>query len=184
MYLGYEEDRNFTDRFEPLIRRICGEHLIVPATEAQDAKEATDLLCLDLSSVRIGCRVRTNQYWPTYKNEFTIRSGRPSGTDTEMDKVLAGWGDYIFYGFSNQENDGSGFVQWFIGDFHVLRRELARKGLDGNSRIRFFQKHNSDGTSFYVFDLGSMPDRFIVWKNTETDTEAYQGNGHRAALVD
>ena len=72
-----------------------------------------------MEAVRIACRVRRFKYLGDYGDEFTIRSGSCSGVHVELHKVISGWGDVLFYGFSNESEDQ--LASWFVGDLNVFR---------------------------------------------------------------
>ena len=98
----WQKDKRWSDRFLPEIKRILGEHLISEPPIEEDAERNTDLMVLRLDAVRIGCRVRKYEYLKQYGDEFTIRAGRPTGAKTELTKIIEGWGNYFFYGFSDE----------------------------------------------------------------------------------
>jgi len=163
----YEEDRKFTELFTPEIQKICGQVFIKPAPFQIDCHEATDLLVLEITPIKIACRVRRFEYYCKYRGQFTIRAKRPSGVKTELKKIEEGWCDYLFYGFSNPFNDGSGFMAWMIGNLNVFRYEWARvfKRVpdDGGPTIKFEYHTNPDNSSsFYAYYVESFPKNFIV----------------------
>jgi hypothetical protein len=156
----WEELKAWSDKYLPEIKRHIGEHLISePKDITEDSTHNTDLVVLELKAVRIACRVRKDKYRERYGNEFTIRSGVPSGNKTELSKIIEGWGDYFFYGFA----DASNLTQWFIGDLKAFRlwfnRELWKmdKGL-----MPGIEQHNLDGSSdFRIFNKNAIPG-FII----------------------
>lgn len=107
---------------------------------------------------RVGCRVRRNKYLENYGREFTIRSNRNSGAETELSKILDGWGDYFYYGFSDPYNEH--IAQWFVGDLGVFRGYVHQNG--------WVSKNNTDQeTSFAYFNVDKLPDNFVLlasWK--------------------
>jgi len=152
--MSYESDRGWSDRFIPQIKPILGMYLIGEATESQDALENTDLIVLTLDRVRIGCRVRRHGYYEEYKNEFTIRANRPSGNKSELGKIVEGWGDYLFYGFADDE--GSRLLAWRLLDLSVFRLWFNRAMYKGKP-YPWQQIANNDGSSeFFAFDVRSI----------------------------
>lgn len=148
-------------KFLPETKRILGEHLIHQAPLEEDLHHNTDLMVLKLDAVRIACRVRTFPYLARYPNEFTIRSERPSGMQTELAKVEAGWGDYIFYGFANETD--MLLAAWFIGDLNVLRGWIKEQRPLFGGNIPCEQNQNEDNSSsFMVFPLSKLPSEFVV----------------------
>lgn len=125
-----------------------------------DALRNTDLLTLCLpGEVRIACRIRRFQYLQLYPDEFTLRCSVPSGRDTEIDKLLDGWGNLLFYGFANA--DETDLAAWFIGDLAVFRTWTAwhrRQFGRWPGQLR----DNRDGTRFMAFCVSEIDPAFIV----------------------
>lgn len=117
---GFERDKQWSDKFMRTIKQVLGLCLLTEGDFEEDAKENTDLRVLTLKSVRIGCRVRKYHFYEKYPDEFTIRYSRPSGVKTEIDKIMEGWGDLFFYGFSNQ--DETSLIRWTLADLNVFRK--------------------------------------------------------------
>lgn len=151
----WREDKKWSDKFIPQIKRILGEHLIAEGNWRQDAKEGSDLLIFECNPFRVACRVRRNRYLDGYAEDFTIRCDRARG-ETEMAKIMSGWGDFIFYGFEGQSGDT--VVNWFIGDLKVFRLAIWRK----KDLLTGSKKSNGDGSSdFYAWKRGQFPPEFI-----------------------
>jgi hypothetical protein len=55
----------------------------------QDTREAADLVVLRARDVTIACRVRRPKY-AMYRDQFTIRLHRATGTMTEYEKIIDG----------------------------------------------------------------------------------------------
>lgn len=149
---GFEKDKAWSDTFLPEIKRHLGEYLIAePKDFDEDKYRNTDLIVLELKAVRIACRIRRETYYEKYGSEFTIRSERRSGNKTELAKIIEGWGDYIFYGFADDER----LTHWFIGDLKAFRiwftimthknggnfPGAAKKNIDSSSSFRSFKKY-------------------------------------------
>lgn len=156
----WKEDKRWSDRFLPEIKSILGQHLIVESPPEDDSQRNTDLMVLRLNAVRIACRIRKPSYIKNkrYANEFTIRAWRPSHNKTELAKILEGFGDYLFYGFSDDKQVR--LSKWMLGDLSAFRV--------------FFESHkterkppwqvcgNSDRSStFMAFDPLLIP-QFVV----------------------
>ncbi|MDR1740414.1 MAG: hypothetical protein LBR38_01000 [Synergistaceae bacterium] len=142
---GWTKDKQWSDRFLPEIKSILGRALISEAPPEEDATHGTDLIVLTLHPYRIACRVRKHHYLAPYGNEFTIRSGRPSGAKTELTKIIEGWGDYFFYGFANAEE--TTLAQWFLGDLKAFRIWHSRQLLTGAGKLPGKLQFNFDGSS-------------------------------------
>ncbi len=158
---GWKTDKKWSDRFISEIQHhLSGILNIHPmsvkiASESEDRERNTDLIILGINNIRIACRIRKNQYLSKYGNEFTIRSYRPSGKETEFSKIMNGWGDYIFYGFCNAEE--TGLENWFLGDLEIFRRWIAE-----TQNYYVIKKTNFDGSSnFYSYNKNGIPG-FII----------------------
>lgn len=155
----WQRDKRWSDRFLPEIKSILGLHLIGEPPEAEDRERNTDLIVLRMEAVRIACRVRKYRYWLEYPDEFTVRSGRPSGIQTELSKIVSGWGDYMFYAFADQSERN--LHAWVLGDLKVFRLWFNRRLYAGDTR--WAGKRNVDGSSsFCAFAFADLPPDFIV----------------------
>jgi hypothetical protein len=162
---SFDRDFDWQRGLLPEVKRILANHLIVEAPAEEDMQHNTDLIVLKLDTVRVACRLRHYEYLflKDYKNEFTIRSERRSGVDTELPKMLSGWGDYIFYGFANQE--ATELLAWVLGNLKVFRlwhhRELWAKRRPGE------ECRNGDGSSFFMaYRIADLPAEFVVARQT------------------
>lgn len=148
----YYDDRKWSDIMIPQIKTIVGPCLLESASFENDAKQATDLIILNARDKRIAARVRRVGYAEKYPFEFTIRSHRETGSSTELEKIINGFGDWLFYGHADC-NDQINF--WWLINLSAFRAALIR---DRNfKQIKFHKKANGDGTHFYAFDLRSFP---------------------------
>ena len=153
--MTWQEEKRWSDRFLPEIKRILGELFIGEPPQEEDAERNTDLIVLKLEPLRFGCRIRRNEYLARYGGEFTIRSGRPSGVKTELTKIIEGWGDYLFYGFSDAEEKL--LAKWTIIDLKAFRLWYMRK-LAACEKAGSAQNNNDDSSGFIAFLLADMPD--------------------------
>ena len=157
--IGWQSDKRWSDRFLPEIKRNLGEVLIGEPPVAEDQERNTDLIVLKMDAVRIACRVRRNKFI-SYKEEFTIRSGRPSGKKTELAKIIEGWGDYFFYGICDEEEKHLEF--WLIGSLNAFRAWFSAELFSQRGFPPGRRHGNVDGSScFYVYDWDDIPN-FIV----------------------
>lgn len=99
----------------------------------------------------IAARVRKYQYANSFPYEFTVRARLDNGMKTELQKLVDGWGDWMFYAFANAEE--SGFARWWLIDLHAWRAALIR---DRGSIVKK-ELSNGDGTHFVAFNLLSFP---------------------------
>ena len=161
----WEKDKRWSDRFLHQIKGILGVHLIGEPPAEEDAERNTDLMVLRMDAVRIACRIRKNNYLQRYGDEFTIRAGRPSGVKTELTKIIEGWGDYFFYGFSDDKEQQ--LCKWVLADMRVFRRHYALMltRLPQN-QIPGIRKQNHDySSSFVSFKWQDFPPEFIAAKS-------------------
>jgi len=149
----YDDQREFSDRFIPEIKAILGAHLISTAPAHEDKHHATDLI-ISLGETRVACRMRKHPYWLKYRRDFTIRGPR-GGLGTELPKIAAGWGDFMFYGFACP--DERAVFAWTLADLKVFRR-----GIHEDPGLVRVPVPNYDGTCFYPFRWGSFAPAFIV----------------------
>jgi hypothetical protein len=152
---AYKRDREWSEQFIPSIKRIVGPRLLVAADHRRDTRQATDLLIFTARDMRIAARVRRPGYAEKYPWQFTIRSKRDTETRTELAKVCAGFGDWMFYGHADKsEHD---LERWFLIDLHEWRfwREKRLAGFQDPTRCG--TGRNSDGTYFAWYDLSSLP---------------------------
>lgn len=148
--MGYVDQRAWADQFLPEIKQLIGPHLLEPAPIEEDCREATDLMVLRARDLRIACRVRKFKYLKDYANQFTLRYKARYGGKTEYDKVVEGWGDWMFYGFADRNEE---FVlQWRLIDLSAFRAQLIRhrRGVLGGI------KPNNDGTELAWFNVDSF----------------------------
>lgn len=155
--MGYSDNRVWSDRHMPQIKRIVGPYLLDPPEyEQYDWLEGTDLIVLKAKDMRISCRVRRPKYLPKYAGQFTMRSRLDSGTKTELAKVYEGFGDWMFYGFALRD-DAPGIGRWSLIDLDAFRAHMIRDS--GDNRVVRFRPEipNGDGTYFTAFDIESFP---------------------------
>lgn len=158
----YDANRAWSDRFLPDIKRLVGTHLLQAAPDRLDWFEATDLVMLDARDARIAARVRRPGYAERFPHQFTMRaSARPGGL-SELQKVVNGHSDLMFYGHADQRGH---LTAWHLLDLRAFRAALIRHA-NGGARVRWGDKRNPDGTAFRWFDIRSFPEepRIVVAK--------------------
>lgn len=154
---SWTKDKRRVDHFEPEIKRILGETFIGTADFKRDAKQATDLLVLEVKPITVACRVRRYSYLDNYGEEFTIRFKRHSGAETEFSKIVNGWCDYGFYGFADEEDHH--VLRWTIYRLDLFRATLIRKPKLTEQALC----HNDDGSSdFLAFRWSDFPGEMVV----------------------
>jgi hypothetical protein len=149
-----KEDFEWGRQFIPGIKRAICNHTLIEAPADADQNEAADLMILDDRQLRYGFRMRRHTNLKKYGNQFTIRTARPSGSKTELAKILEGFLNRYIYGFAVAE--GVGIDQWCLLDVDVFRRHypyLAKKAL---------HQKNGDGVTFDAWHLNDWPAEFLV----------------------
>lgn len=160
---SYADDRQWSDKFIPTLKQIVGYHLLEPGAPEEDMKRNTDLIVLTMSAKRVACRVRRHKYLARYGDEFTIRCDRPNGCETELDKLLAGWGDYLLYGFANAAETTLSRWHWVnLTTFRFwFQDESGRLGVAPGC-----VQTNGDGSSrFRGFRVASLPAHIVATYN-------------------
>jgi hypothetical protein len=152
-------DYQFGRRFIDHAKTILAHHLISEASAEEDMRHNTDLIVLRLDPLRVAFRARKDRYRSSYGGEFTIRSSRPSGSETELAKVIAGWGDYILYGFGR--DDAAYMSAWMLGDLRVFRLWSSRETVRLSGKPPGSEQHNPDGTRFRAFKTADLPTEFV-----------------------
>lgn len=162
-----ERDFGWQHQFIPALKRVVAEHLIIEASPGDDAHRNTDLV-LAAAGFRIACRVRRHSQHALYGHEFTLRSSRASGNETELSKVLAGWGDYILYAFA--EPVGNHLYSYVLGDLNVFRAWHAYMVRE-QRRPPGTEKTNRDGRStLRAYCVEELPVTFVIGRATRTAT--------------
>lgn len=154
--MGYREDRAWSDKYIPTIKKIVAPHLLVEAPAFVDMKHATDLIVMKAKGIMLACRVRRPGYAGKYPYQFTLRVLRDNGAETEFMKIANGWADWMFYGHAVSA-DSTGISPWYLIDLHVFRRQLivekTRRMVRRERDVSYGHESNHDGTHFVWFDL-------------------------------
>ena len=163
--MGWETDKKWSDKFIPEIKSILGQHLISEAPVEEDRDHNTDLIVLTLKPFRVGCRVRRNMFLERYGHEFTMRSIRPSGQKTELQKMIEGWGDYFFYGFADATD--TYIMKYFLGDLNVFREWFNYWRINSeDGKAPGIDYPNQDGSSYFrAFREIDQPNEFFIASN-------------------
>jgi len=158
---NYLENRNWSDLFITQLKRELGEAFIDIAPEYKDTQEATDLVVFGIGELCFACRVRRFEYFEKFKDQFTIRLKLPNYRKSELDKIMEGFGDFYFYGFSNKRNDGSGFIKYIIFDLKIFREWFDY--LKRSSRKECWEKRSNINNSpdFLAFKIDCFPSNMI-----------------------
>lgn len=163
----WEQEKAWTELFKPCVRMAVAPYVvnIRDATLEEDIHENTDLFA---SSRRIAMRVRKYEYLLNYRYDVTIRSRLDSGTETELSKIMRGWGDLMFYGFA-AKGSNTNLCRWTLIDLAGFRTHRA----DGALRIPE-DIPNGDGSWFQPYDtrlLAGLLPQIVVAAWTSPDAE-------------
>ena len=170
LVVGYEDDIRLERRFAPTIKSILGR-LFVGQDPIADKREGTDFLTFSLAPIRVACRLRTARYRQPYGDQFTLRWTRPSGVDTEIDKVRLGLVDYLLYGFVDEGE--TNITQYFVGDLRLFASREPRP-----HSVRVNRPPDSELAAWRLCD---MPLGFIIHAYSDQVCAASAGYGR--ALV-
>lgn len=165
----YETDRAWSDRFIPEIKRIVGPLLMTVTPDEIDCTQAADLMVFTARDLKVAARVRRPGYARMYGHEFTVRLQRKSGVETEFSKIVNGWGDWMFYAHSDDEERG--LALWWVLDLNAFRAALIRHSmLTRGPKVQWTDKDNRDGsTTFRSFDIRSFPESLVVSCSPEAE---------------
>jgi len=164
MQPAWQNRKQDVDRYTPEVKAYLASAFITEATLEQDAMEATDLLVFHVQPYRVACRIRSFHYWARNHDEFTVRSHYRSGAKTELAKIMDGWGDFMFYGFSDAtENHIHAAV---LLDLNVFRQSVTRHQAQvresGHGPLEWIVQPNKDGTNFFqAYKIRSFPPEFV-----------------------
>ena len=158
------KDKDWSDHFIPEIKRVLVAHLckrlIGAAPVEEDRERNTDLIVLTMRDTRIAARVRRPHCLARFGYDLTIRTERPSGSKTEMEKIVEGWGEFMLYGFS--AGDERTLARWILIDLAAFRVWLDRyMALHAGDRPGTVER-NTDGVLFRAFDVRDFPRTMIV----------------------
>lgn len=159
---SYAEQRAWAEQFMPQVKQIVGPLLLEPASFELDTSEATDLIVMRARDMRIGVRIRKR--WvgehEQFKWQFTMRS-KNGASKTELQKVTEGFGDWLFYGFANE--DTGEIFRWYVVNLDAWRTQMIR-----DKAIVFKgTTNNGDGTWFTWFDVRTFTVPILVASSHE-----------------
>lgn len=154
---GYERDRKWAAQFDDHNMLIAMKALrvgrVAPALD--DMRLNTDyqlILRAEPTMHRIAARTRRADYYGRHFHEITFRLARPSGVDTEWQKMLRGFGDYMIYGFA-ADNAGDRLRAWTVLNLAMFRQHVSEKHVNLWTPTR---QHNQSGEDFIAFPILSI----------------------------
>lgn len=152
-----EEDRKFADRYIDHVKRIMGPRVLETTRFTLDVEEAADLTTIGDARVRLAVRVRRPKYnKPQYRNQITLRASAKLGP-SELEKVISGYGDYMFYGFAEDDTTDQ-LAYWQVIDLKNLRLYLHRCFQEANTKnVKYGYIASQNGDSFLWVDVSKAP---------------------------
>lgn len=146
---SFEEDKKTADGYLEQIRAIVKQcaHIVIDisiASPEDDCKRATDYQ-IDVEGTTIGCRIRNGVYFFDKFHDFTIRTSRPSGATTELEKIRTGVPRWYLYGWGN----GSTIPAWIFVDMDTFRETII-----DTPNVK--DRANPDGTRFNGYSINQL----------------------------
>lgn len=183
MSVDWRYDDKWSRRFIPEMKRIMAQVLITEAPYEEDAQRNTDLIVLrGADQTRVACRVRRHEYYHKYHEEFTIRAMRHSGNETELVKVIKGWGRYLLYGFSDPTEQR--LHAWILGDLNVFRVWYHDYIKTHSGQEPGALTSNTDGSSdFRPFKLTDLPPEFVISQHVPPTPPMQVPSTHRTSTA-
>lgn len=135
------------------------------ADAKRDMEQATDLV-LEVEGGTIAVRIRSNKYYLSYLDgkphkpkalDWSVR-WVSRGARTEIHKLREGFGDFYFYGYS--EDDRGMLADWWLIDLHTVReRDILESGL-------WQVNPNYDGTEGGYFPIWRLEEaNCVLWSS-------------------
>ncbi len=179
----WELDKLLTDRAMQRVKAVLGCLLFRAGDTVEDTKQATDLILCESGDHATAVRLRSDRYRQKYGDQFTIRYDRPSGAMSELQKIMSGYAQWMFYGFID---DSATLTAYTILKLNFLRCYLwdQRMALDAF----YIGKNTDDSSQFLAIPLADLPRNVIAhqWAkpidNKQTGVKQISANlGKRAA---
>jgi hypothetical protein len=169
--MGFDDDKRFDERFRAHFIEIMGllaQRFVAPSmddfkyntdfgmyVEALDARNG-EMSRFATRVRRAGERQRRDSNGHPRTHEFTIRHSRPSGHETEMDKMKAGWGDYMIYGFESTPGSDR------LYPWTMLRLSRLTAWDPEGQGWRSIQHNTDDSSDFAVYWLEDIPSDVVL----------------------
>lgn len=173
--MEYIKDRIRSDALLPIVcsqlNKTFGNGTCTVADDFKDMKQATDIVFkTGTADLDIAVRLRSKKYYETNSGEFTLRDKRPNTDESELKKILSGYGDYLFYGFMSEAEHK--IMYYNILNLDVFRKWYAMKSTELKNGAYYisqtpgFIQNNADGSSsfvcFRIEEIQGYNDKFIV----------------------
>lgn len=157
--MSWTYDKSWGEEYNKEIKCILGMVLFQNASVLEDVTFATDI---KIGATSIAVRMRRSR-WLGKSDEFTIRWKRPSGAKTECQKIMEGYGDFLFYGFESECGRHVGL--WKIIDLELLRKTRRSENSaspEWSHDYLFKTETTRNGEIFFVFKEKLFPCCVVV----------------------
>jgi hypothetical protein len=143
--VNFKQDFSWQSKFYPSIKKILMDNAskllkIEVANPEQDMKQATDFM-VNVKGGRVAVRIRRNVA-NSYR-DLTIRSKRPNGSETELQKIKSGFADFYLYLWTMNDE----IIDWWLVDIGKMRTaglfekpKMERWNRDRSSAFIWFTK--------------------------------------------
>lgn len=152
--MGYKHRRKWAMQYDDHIQLIICKALRVieaaPALEDMRCNADFQLIYSAAPAGRVAARVRSAGEWNKYFHEVTFRFELPSGVATEWQKMLAGYGDWMVYGFA-ADDEGDRLRAWIVLNLAIFRQHVADKHV--NRWELQYKTNPDDGIKFVAYPI-------------------------------
>jgi len=137
--------------------------MLVKTSFEVDVAEGADLTTIRDQRVRLAVRVRRARWHKhPYWYHVTLRHHSSSNSLTELEKIISGLGDVLFFGFAADETSDQ-LSRWFLIDLNKFRLFVSRCFQDATSLGRDYGYEASrEGDRFVWFDVLKFPDGVLL----------------------
>jgi hypothetical protein len=135
------QDFKWQERFYPFVKRVLADNAmkmvkIDVADHEQDMKQATDFI-VHIKGGTVAVRIRRDV--ASNYRDLTIRSKRPNGVETELQKIKKGFADFYLYIWTSKES----IIDWWLVDVNKMR-------VAGMFDVPRHEIWNKDGSSAFI----------------------------------
>jgi hypothetical protein len=161
----WQEEKDWSDIFLHECMRILGPACLAEAPIDEDRKHNTDLM-FDASRGRHAVRIRRVEQRLPYnrRNEITFRLSMPSGAETELEKLLEGWGDLLLYGWGDER--ARRIAAYTVVNLHKLRRWVVGYCLHYKRLPGMVQPDRDGSAEFLALCLDCLPAEVLIERHT------------------
>ena len=160
--MNFQQDFAWQTKFYPSIKKILRDNAaklvsITVASAEEDMRHATDFVA-SIKGGTIAVRIRRNVA-NTYK-DLTIRSKRPNGHETELQKIKNGFADFYLYVWTANDE----ILDWWLVDIGRMRAcglfekpRPERENKDKSSAFVWFVKSELQKVDALVAESVNVP---------------------------